>query len=287
MLARTGPCHELLAAAFMPELPEIETTRQGIVRRVAGQRVAAVIVREPRLRWRVPHALQRELPGQTIATVDRRGKYLLLRTRVGTVIIHLGMSGSLRLVPVAAPADKFDHLDLALGSGYCLRLRDPRRFGCVLWTRTDPAQHRLLAHLGPEPLANGFDGEYLYRRSRGRRRAIRDLLIDGRVVAGVGNIYANEALFLAGIDPRRPAGGISRQRYQRLARALRATLRRALAAGGTTLRDFRGSDGNPGYFQFSVKVYGREGERCPRCRRVLRAEPLGGRRVFFCPRCQL
>lgn len=271
----------------MPELPEIETTRRGIAPYVAGQIVTAVVVREPRLRWRVPRSLARELQGQTITAVERRGKYLLLRTASGTAILHLGMSGSLRLVPSTTPPEKFDHLDLALSSGHCLRLRDPRRFGCLLWTRRDPAQHPLLARIGPEPLAAGFDGEHLYRHSRGRRRAIRDFLIDGRVVAGVGNIYANEALFRACIDPRRPAGRISRQRYQRLAQALRATLRRALAAGGTTLRDFRDSAGNPGYFQLAAKVYGREGKPCRRCRRPVRAVSLGSRRVFFCPACQL
>lgn len=271
----------------MPELPEIETTRRGIAPYVTGQTVTAVIVREPRLRWRVPPMLARELRGQTITGVERRGKYLLLRTASGTAILHLGMSGSLRLVPSTTRPEKFDHLDLAFGSGYCLRLRDPRRFGCLLWTRRDPAQHPLLVRIGPEPLANGFDGEHLYRHSRGRRRAIRDLLIDGRVVAGIGNIYANEALFRARIDPRRPAGRISRKRCRRLARALRATLRRALAVGGTTLRDFRDSAGNPGYFQFAVKVYGREGKPCRRCGRVVRAVSLGGRRVFFCPACQL
>ncbi len=271
----------------MPELPEIETTRRGIAPHVAGQIVEAVVVREPRLRWRVPRSLARELRGQTITAVERRGKYLLLRTAAGTAILHLGMSGSLRLIPRTTPPEKFDHLDLALGNGYCLRLRDPRRFGCLLWTRRDPAEHPLLAHLGPEPLATGFDGEHLYRHSRGRRRAIRDFLIDGRVVAGIGNIYANEALFRACIDPRRPAGRISRQRYRRLAQALRATLRHALAVGGTTLRDFRDSAGKPGYFQLTVKVYGREGKPCRRCRRIVRAAPLGGRRVFFCPACQL
>ena len=271
----------------MPELPEVETTCRGITPYVHGQTVRAVVVRQPRLRWSVPRALVTQLPGQTIDQITRRGKYLLLGTRAGTVIIHLGMSGSLRVVPQSTAPGKYDHVDLVFKNGDCLRLRDPRRFGAVLWTRTDPARHRLLAHLGPDPLSAAFSGEYLYRRTRGRRRAIRDFLLDGREVAGIGNIYANESLFAAGIDPRRAAGRISRPRYGRLAQAIRATLRRGIAKGGTTLRDFRDSHGRPGFFQLTLKVYGRAGEPCGRCGKTVRAQPLGGRRVFFCPRCQL
>lgn len=271
----------------MPELPEIETTRRGIEPHMVGQTVQAVVVRQPQLRWPVPRTLIDDLPGQTIEFVGRRGKYLLLGTAIGSVILHLGMSGSLRIVPHTMPAGKYDHIDLVLTNGECLRLRDPRRFGAVLWTKADAVQHKLLAHMGPDPLGPQFSGDYLYRVSRGRTRAIRDLLIDGRVVAGIGNIYANEALFKAGIRPQRVAGRISRKRYQRLARAIRATLKRAIAAGGTTLRDFRDSRGNPGYFQLTMQVYGREGEACRRCRRPIRAVRLGGRRVFLCSRCQL
>jgi formamidopyrimidine-DNA glycosylase len=271
----------------MPELPEVETTRRGIAASVLGQAVRAVIVRQSRLRWPVPRSLMRELPGQTIDTVTRRGKYLLLGTRAGTVIMHLGMSGSLRIVPEATSPEKHDHVDLLLSNGKCLRLRDPRRFGAVLWTRSDPARHKLLAHLGPDPLAADFRSEYLYRRSRGRVRAIRDFLIDGHEVAGIGNIYANEALFAAGIDPRRAAGRISRRRYDRLARALRATLKRGIAHGGATLRDYCSSDGRAGYFQLSTNVYGRGGEPCRVCGRRVCAQALGARRVFFCTRCQL
>ncbi|MFQ6021751.1 MAG: bifunctional DNA-formamidopyrimidine glycosylase/DNA-(apurinic or apyrimidinic site) lyase [Acidiferrobacterales bacterium] len=271
----------------MPELPEIETTRRGIAPHVIGQPVDAVVVRQRQLRWPVPKALMRELPGQTIESVDRRGKYLLLNTAIGSVILHLGMSGSLRIVPQAKTPEKYDHVDLVFANGDCLRLRDPRRFGAVLWTKGDVTRHRLLANIGPDPLAHSFGGDYLYRKSRGRTRAIRDLLIDSRIVAGVGNIYANEALYGAGIHPRRAAGRISRRRYQRLTQAIRTTLKRAIAAGGTTLRDFRGASGNPGYFQLTMQVYGREGEPCRRCRRPIRAAPLGGRRVFYCSRCQL
>jgi formamidopyrimidine-DNA glycosylase len=271
----------------MPELPEVETICRGITPYVQGQTVRAVVVRQPRLRWPVPHALITQLPGQTIESITRRGKYLLLGTDAGTVIMHLGMSGSLRVVPRSTTPGNYDHVDIVLTNGDCLRLRDPRRFGAVLWTRTDPTRHRLLAHLGPDPLSADFSGDYLYCRSRGRRRAIRDFLLDGREVAGIGNIYANESLFAAGIDPRRPAGRISRLRYRRLAQAIRATLRRAIAKGGTTLRDFRDSNGRPGFFQLTLRVYGRVGEPCRRCGKVVRAQPLSGRRVFFCSRCQL
>ncbi|MDX1489580.1 MAG: bifunctional DNA-formamidopyrimidine glycosylase/DNA-(apurinic or apyrimidinic site) lyase, partial [Acidiferrobacterales bacterium] len=254
----------------MPELPEVETTCRGITPYVCGRTVRAVVVRQPRLRWSVPRALTKELPGQKIDSITRRGKYLLLGTNAGTVIMHLGMSGSLRVVPHSTAPGKYDHVDLVLTNGDCLRLRDPRRFGAVLWTQADPARHRLLADLGPDPLSADFSGDYLYRRSRGRRRAIRDFLLDGRQVAGIGNIYANESLFTAGIDPRRAAGRISRLRYQRLARAIRATLRRGIAKGGTPLRDFRDSHGRPGFFQLALKAYGREGAPCRRCGAAVR-----------------
>jgi formamidopyrimidine-DNA glycosylase len=271
----------------MPELPEVETTRRGIESHVVGKTIERLIVRNPRLRWRVSPGLVNELPGQTIQSVARRGKYLLLATDAGTIILHLGMSGSLRIVPRALPADKYDHVDLVLDSGDCLRLRDPRRFGALLWTRTDPMQHKLLKDLGPEPLAADFRGDYLYEKLRGRKRGIRDSLLDGRLIAGIGNIYANEALFAAGIRPTRRAGRITRAQYRRLAKAIRDTLNRAIRAGGTTLRDFRASDGQPGYFRLSLKVYGREGEPCLACQTPIRAKRLGQRTAFYCPKCQL
>jgi formamidopyrimidine-DNA glycosylase len=270
----------------MPELPEVETTRRGLERRVVGKTVVRTVVRQARLRWRVPARLTRELPGQTIRSVTRRGKYLLLNTDRCGVIIHLGMSGSLRYVRGTLPPDKHDHVDLALDDGGCLRLRDPRRFGSVLWSE-DPRRHRLLASLGPEPLGPDFDGVYLFERSRARTRAIRDFLLDGRIVAGIGNIYANEALFEAGIRPTRPAGRVPRARCERLARAIRATLRRALRAGGTTLSDFQNAAGRPGHFQLKLKVYGRAGEPCTVCGARIKARRLGQRRVFYCPKCQL
>ncbi len=271
----------------MPELPEVETTRRGIEPYVVGKTVTRVIVRNPHLRWRVPAKLAKELPGHTIQSVSRRGKYLLLTTVAGTVILHLGMSGSLRVIACTQPVDKFDHVDIVLDSGDCLRLRDPRRFGALLWTRDNPLHHKLLKELGPEPLAPDFRGAYLYGKLHGRQRGIRDSLLDSHLVAGIGNIYANEALFAAGIRPARRAGRITRSEYDRLAEAIRETLTRAIRAGGTTLRDFRASDGKPGYFQLSLNVYGREDEPCLTCQTPIRARRLGQRTAFYCPKCQL
>ena len=271
----------------MPELPEVETTRRGIEPHVVGRSVARVIVRNAHLRWRVPDKLKKELPGQVIQSASRRGKYLLLVTHAGTVILHLGMSGSLRVAPCDQPADKHDHVDIALDNGDCLRLRDPRRFGAVLWTHDDPLTHKLLKDLGPEPLGPDFNGAYLFHTSRKRKRAVRDFLLDGHVVAGVGNIYANESLFLAGIRPSRAAGRLTQTQCEALVRTIRQTLNRAIKAGGTTLRDFRQASGQPGYFQLSLHVYGREGEPCPTCGTPIRARRQGQRTAFFCPKCQL
>jgi formamidopyrimidine-DNA glycosylase len=271
----------------MPELPEVETTRRGLEPALLHQVVARVVVRQPRLRWRVPATLLKELPGQTIGAVERRAKYLLLRTSCGTVILHLGMSGSLRIVPCDTLPTPHDHVDIVLANGGCLRLRDPRRFGAVLWTTRDPALHRLLRDIGPEPLGTGFTADYLFAASRGRKVTIRDFLLNGRVVAGVGNIYANEALFLAGIRPTRLAGRLKIGDCARLVETIRATLNQAIRAGGTTLRDFRNADGLPGYFQQTLKVYARAGEPCPRCGTTIRLKRIGQRSAFYCPRCQL
>ncbi len=270
----------------MPELPEVETTRRGISPHLVGRKVAGVIVREHRLRWPVPAGIEEILPGQTINRVDRRGKYLLLGFELGTLIIHLGMSGSLRvLLQPTAPA-KHDHLDLVLEDGQCLRLRDPRRFGCVLWTDDDPALHPLLASLGPEPLGPLFNGSWLYRHARGRRCAVKSFLMDSHMVVGVGNIYASESLFRAGIHPARPAGRISYTRYQRLAEAVREVLSESICQGGTTLRDFVDSRGNPGYFSLHLRVYGRDGEPCTVCKHPLTQRLIGQRASYFCLHCQ-
>lgn len=270
----------------MPELPEVETTCRGIAPHVVGHTVAAVEVRQPRLRWPVPAELARRLPGQAICAVERRAKYLLLRAETGTVILHLGMSGSLRVLMEPLPPGPHDHVDIAFREGHRLRLTDPRRFGAVLWTEDDPTGHPLLTALGPEPLSEALTGRYLFDRSRGRRTAVKAFLMDAHTVVGVGNIYANEALFRAGIHPARAAGAIAAPRYDRLAAAIRAVLTEAIAAGGTTLRDFLDSSGRPGYFAQRLAVYGRTGEPCPTCGAPIRERRIGQRSSFFCGRCQ-
>jgi formamidopyrimidine-DNA glycosylase len=270
----------------MPELPEVEVTRRGIEPHLVGRAIAAVAVREPRLRWRVPRAVG-ALAGRQVRAVKRRGKYLLLDCGDGHLILHLGMSGSLRIVPCDTPPSAHDHVDIALADGNCLRLRDPRRFGAMLWTTKDPSRHELLRDLGPEPFGTEFTVDYLYAASRGRKVAVRNFLLNSRIVAGVGNIYANEALFLAGIRPSRPAGRLKAGECARLVEAIRATLERAVRAGGTTLRDFMNADGLPGYFQQTLNVYGRTGEPCPRCGTAIRLKRIGQRSAFYCPRCQL
>jgi len=269
----------------MPELPEVETTRRGIAPHIEGLRVARVCVRERRMRWPVPEDLDVRLSGQRILRVQRRAKYLLLEAEVGTLIIHLGMSGSLRLVASGTLPGKHDHVDIELEDGQALRYHDPRRFGALLWTG-DPHAHELLRHLGPEPLTEAFDGDRLFNLSRGRQMAVKPFIMDNAVVVGVGNIYASEALFAAGIDPRKPAGSISRARYARLAEAIKRILAHAIERGGTTLRDFVGGDGKPGYFQQELWVYGRAGELCKQCGGTLREIRLGQRASVYCVRCQ-
>ena len=241
-------------------------------------------IRNGRLRWPVAADLSARVAGIAVDRVRRRGKYLLLDTREGSLIIHLGMSGSLRLVGNDDLPGPLDHVDILFEHGVRLRLRDPRRFGCILWS-LEPDAHALLCHMGPEPLEQE-PGPHLYRQSRGRRRAVRDFLLDGRVLAGIGNIYANEALFRAGIDPRRAAGRIGMARYQRLGQALQQTLEAAITAGGTTLRDFVGGEGRPGYFQQALRVYGRTGEACPQCGGQIRGQIHGQRSLYYCPHCQ-
>jgi formamidopyrimidine-DNA glycosylase len=270
----------------MPELPEVETTRRGIAPHVRGRRIAGARVRQRRLRWPVPASLGRTLQGQTVHEVERRGKYLLLKLDRGCLILHLGMSGSLRIVAGGSPAQKHDHVDIEFDHGRCLRLRDPRRFGSIHYTRADPLRHPLLAALGPEPLASDFNGDYLHRRARGRRQAIKTFIMDSRIVTGVGNIYANEALFLAGIHPGRAAGRVSLQRCRALADAIRLVLRLAIEKGGTTLRDFTGGEGRPGYFRHQLQVYDRAGDSCRQCGAAIRQRRTGQRSTFYCVRCQ-
>ena len=270
----------------MPELPEVETTRRGIEPWLVGHRVQSVVVRERRLRWPVSPQLAKKLSGQVILRVGRRAKYLLLETSRGTTLMHLGMSGHLRVVPADQPVEKHDHIDIVMERQHCLRLNDPRRFGAVLWCGQDPSQHRLLRDLGPEPLESAFSGEHLHRLARGRRLAIKNFIMHARVVVGVGNIYASETLFLAGIHPARAAGRISSHRYEHLAERIREVLSSAIGAGGTTLRDFYNPSGEPGHFRQRLKVYGRAGEPCLACGSPIRQRTIGQRSSYFCPRCQ-
>lgn len=270
----------------MPELPEVETTRRGIEPHLVGQTVSGLIVRQRKLRWPVPRALDRALPGQIIRTVRRRGKYILLDTDAGTAILHLGMSGSLRVVSRDAPVGKHDHVDIQLFNGQSLRLTDPRRFGALLWTTQDADQHELLVDLGPEPLSDAFDGTHLFNAARGRKLAIKHFIMNSHIVVGVGNIYANEALFMAGIHPTRPAGRIARERYDTLAVAIKQVLTASIKMGGTTLRDFVGGDGQPGYFKQTLRVYDRLGEPCLQCGAPIRGKRIGQRSSFYCVQCQ-
>ncbi len=274
----------------MPELPEVETTRRGIAPYVVGRRVTGVLLRRPDLRWPIPPEITTLLPGQRIDAVERRAKYLLLHTEAGSALLHLGMSGVLRVLPEDAPVGRHDHVDIALErtnaqAPRLLRFTDPRRFGCLLW-QPPGTTHELLAGLGPEPLTDAFDGDLLWRRSRGRTAAVKLFLMDNAVVVGVGNIYASEALFRAGIDPRKPAGSVSRVRYARLAAEVKRLLAWAIERGGTTLRDFLAPDGAPGYFFRELMVYGRTGEPCRTCATPIRQVTLGQRSTFWCPRCQ-
>ena len=276
----------------MPELPEVETTRRGIAPHVEGREIREVIVRERRLRTPVPEGLENALVGARIGDLGRRAKYLLIPllgtepAAERTLLWHLGMSGSLRVARLGDLPRKHDHVDLVLDGGAILRYHDPRRFGFVDWLAGNVLSDPRLARLGPEPLSPDFDGERLYAMSRGRRIAVKPFLMDNAVVVGVGNIYASEALFLAGIDPRRAAGRISLERYQRLAAAVREVLAAAITQGGTTLRDFVSGTGEPGYFAQRLNVYGRDGQACRRCGAELRLITLGQRASVFCGRCQ-
>jgi formamidopyrimidine-DNA glycosylase len=270
----------------VPELPEVETTCRGIRPALVTRRIANIVVRNRQLRWPVPVGIERKLRNQQVLGVSRRAKYILLATKPGTAILHLGMSGSLRIVNGNPVPEKHDHVDFEMDSGDIIRFNDPRRFGALLWTSSDPLTHPLLAQLGPEPLSDQFSGEYLHSNSRGRSAAIKQHIMNSRIVAGIGNIYASEALFRAGIHPARAAGRISQQRMNKLATEIKAVLTEAISFGGTTLRDFRGGDGKPGYFRNELLVYGRADEPCPRCQQPLRQITLGQRSTFYCVACQ-
>lgn len=270
----------------MPELPEVETTRRGIEPLVAGARVERVAVRQRRLRWPIPREIERELAGAGMLGVKRRAKYLLLESERGTAIAHLGMSGSFSLVAADAAAGPHDHYDLVFEGGRALRFTDPRKFGSLLWGGREPLRHKLLAGLGPEPLSAEFSGVWLKERSLGRRVAVKSFVMMSAVVAGVGNIYASEALFRAGIHPLRAAGRVALRRYELLAGAIRAVLREAIEAGGTTLRDFADASGRPGYFAQRLDVYDREGRPCSYCAAQIRRRVIGQRASYYCAACQ-
>lgn len=271
----------------MPELPEVETVRAGLTDLIVGQTIDAVNIYQGKLRYPVPEQLAALLAGQKVSALQRRAKYLLLRVATGSVIIHLGMSGRLCWLPEIAPTQKHDHVDFLLSNGSCLRYHDPRRFGMILWhPGAQPLEHRLLNSLGPEPLGSEFTGDYLFNISRNKKRPIKTFIMDNHIVVGVGNIYANEALFKAGIHPERHAGTLTAGEYSRLADIIKQVLRAAIKAGGTTLQDFVNGEGKPGYFQQQLFVYGREGQPCLSCGTMLVKKRIGQRSAFFCPHCQ-
>lgn len=269
----------------MPELPEVETSRRGIEPHVVGERIDSVVIRQRRLRWPISRQVDKFLPGNNVTSVGRRAKYLLLNTTGGTAIIHLGMSGSICIINTGTPAGVHDHFDIVFTGGKSLRFRDPRRFGSLHFSK-DATRHKLLKDLGPEPLSAAFDAEYLWAKSRGRRVSIKQFIMNAAIVVGVGNIYASESLFKAGIHPRRAAGRISSLRYEALTVAIKNVLADAIKAGGTSLRDFYGGDGEPGYFQQELQVYGRDGEACRSCDTPISAIVQGQRSSFYCKYCQ-
>ncbi len=269
----------------MPELPEVETIRRGIVPHIQGKRITRVLVRQPKLRWPVSAELSQALTGQRIDAIQRRAKYLLFCTNTGRMMVHLGMSGSLRIGREETTPHKHDHLDFHFEDGTLLRYRDPRRFGSVFWLPGD-ASHWLIDNLGTEPLSDAFSGDYLYAQSRARRLAVKLFIMNSRILVGVGNIYANEALHLAGINPTRPAQRIASQRYETLAQCIKQVLADAIEAGGTTLQDHVQEDGSPGYFKQSLNVYGRGGEPCHKCSRRLKEIRLSNRTTVYCVACQ-
>lgn len=271
----------------MPELPEVETTLRGIKPHLEQQEIRYITVRHSQLRWPIPADIAVKLSGQKITQLRRRGKYLLLTLSCGTLILHLGMSGRLKILQEPAPPpQKHDHVDIGFANGVLLRFTDPRRFGAILWYGGDPSQHALLKNLGPEPLERNFSGQYLWQLARSRKLPIKSFIMDAKVVVGVGNIYANEALFLAGIHPLAPAASLSLAQYHELVATIKTVLRQAIKQGGTTLKDFYNSEGKPGYFATQLTVYGREGLPCLRCKTLLQSLRIAQRSTVYCPQCQ-
>lgn len=267
----------------MPELPEVEVSRLGITPHLIGQTVAKLTFRTPKLRWDIPHELKK-MEGQIIRNISRRAKYLLIETNVGSAIVHLGMSGSLRVLDADIAPAKHDHVDLKLTNGKVLRYNDPRRFGAWLWTEN--GEHQALLNMGPEPLTKDFDAQYLFAKADKKRLAVKQFIMDNKVVVGVGNIYANESLFSARIHPCRAAGSLTEDEWVRLVKEIKQVLETAIEQGGTTLKDFAQADGKPGYFAQELRVYGRSGEPCPSCSGVIQEQKIGQRNTFFCGACQ-
>ena len=269
----------------MPELPEVETTLRGIAPHTINRKVSRVLVRQPRLRWPIPEELPGLIEGEKLRKISRRGKYLLFEFATGQALIHLGMSGSLRMVPADTPPNPHDHFDWIFGDT-ALRYHDPRRFGCLLWVDGKPSEHKLLAKLGPEPLTDEFNADYLFQRSRKRTQAVKQFIMDSHIVVGVGNIYANESLFMSRIKPIRKAGTLTRKNCEDLVRDIKFVLTRSIEQGGTTLRDFVGGDGKPGYFKQQLLVYGRGGEPCTECGKGLKEVRMTDRTTVYCVDCQ-
>ena len=270
----------------MPELPEVETSRRGISPHLLNQTITRILIRQYKLRWPIPRKLASYAKDQTINAIERRGKYLLLKLGNGTIIIHLGMSGSLRICDASIPAEKHDHIDIICSNKKILRLKDPRKFGCVLWTKEDPLTHKLLSKLGPEPLSSAFDTDTLYAASRKRSCSIKSFIMNSHIVVGVGNIYACESLFLSGINPKRKAGSLSKVRCEKLVENIKQILKSAIKQGGTTLKDFTREDGKPGYFAQNLNVYGRAGEACVDCNKPIKQITQQQRSTFYCSHCQ-
>jgi len=277
----------------MPELPEVETTKAGIAPHIQDQKISKLDVRQPKLRWPIPEELSTLVKNQTVLDVRRRAKYLLIDIGSektgklkGTIIIHLGMSGSLRVIEGKAPApEKHEHFDICLNNGITLRFTDPRRFGACVWQAAGDDSN-LLDHLGPEPLSDDFNHDYIFAKSRKRTSAIKTFIMDQKNVVGVGNIYASESLFMSGISPKKAAGKVSKQKYAQLTDSIKLVLEKAIADGGTTLKDFVGSDGKPGYFAQQLRVYGRAGLPCITCETPIKQITQGQRSTFYCPKCQ-
>ncbi|MBV8802747.1 MAG: bifunctional DNA-formamidopyrimidine glycosylase/DNA-(apurinic or apyrimidinic site) lyase [Gammaproteobacteria bacterium] len=270
----------------MPELPEVETTLRGIVPHILHHRIKKIIIRQYQLRWKIPSDIHLILVNKTLIGAERRGKYILLKTTYGAIIIHLGMSGHLKILTKNQPHRKHDHVDLIFSNNIILRFTDPRRFGAFLWVEGNPFNHSLLKDLGVEPLSKNFSASYLFSQAQNKTTAIKSLIMNSNIVTGIGNIYAAEALFKAGIHPETSAKSLSIERLQLLVKAIKKILRHAIKKGGTTLKDFSDSDGKPGYFSHQLKVYGREGLACIKCHSTLQSIKIGQRSTVYCKRCQ-